>query len=231
MGRTTSKSLFYNLKSENAANFQRNNKHSGSQDAVSLEVTYNLLMSLFEYLATIVALVLGLAAANLLNKFSDAITNAQWRSTGWFFSLWCMILLICLLGYFWSFWRLYSGIELFTIWEFILGPFFSVVCLFLVSVFIPIPDKNLMELEESEYFIVRCKPFYFTLALIWFYFGVSTSLFAGEQGLLEVAFGWLMFFISASGMFLKSFQAHKLLLLGFTASYLGQEAIQLAISS
>ena len=188
-------------------------------------------MSLFEYLATIVAIVLGLAAANLLNKFSDAILNTEWKSIGWFFCLWCLILLICLLGYFWAFWRIYSGIEMLSIWEFIYNPFASVVCLFLISVFLPVPDKHTESAVMSEHFMAKCKPFYVTLALLWLHFGIAPLFVGFEQSPLEVAFAWLMIVVSTSGIFLKSFEGHKFVLVAFTSCYLGQEVIQLAISS
>ena len=81
-------------------------------------------MSIFEYLATMVAIVLGLAAANLLKAFSKTIITINWRGLGWFLSLWCTILLLVLLGFFWAFWRLYSDSTEISIWELICVPFF-----------------------------------------------------------------------------------------------------------
>ena len=188
-------------------------------------------MSIFEYLATIVAIVLGLATANLLNKFSRVIVNINWKSLGWFFSLWCLLLLICLLGYFWSFWRLYSGVEEFSIWEFILVPFVSVVCFFLISVFLPVPEDSQKSVDPSEYFLEFRKPFYVTLTILWLHFGIMPFVIEFQQNSFEIAFGWLMVIISFSGVFIRTIRSHKFLVLAFSISFLSQEAIQLGISS
>jgi len=188
-------------------------------------------MSIFEYMATIVAIVLGLAAANFLNKFSKTVIAINWRPLGWFFSQWCLILLICLLGFFWSFWRVYNGVEEISIWEFIIVPFFSVVCFFLSSVFLPTPEEGNLKTNAGADFIEARKPFFVTLTVQWSHFMIMPLLIDFNPSFLEVVFGFLMIILSFSGIFLITLRAHKLLLTAWSITFLSQEAAQFAIGA
>ena len=188
-------------------------------------------MSIFEYMATIVSIVLGLAAANFLNKFSKTVINIDWKPLGWFFSLWCLILLICLLGFFWSFWRVYNGVDEISIWEFIFVPFFSVVCFFLSSVFLPTPEKENIETNAGLDFIEARKPFFVTLTVQWTHFMIMPLLIDFKPSFLEIVFGFLMIILSLSGIFLITLRAHKLLLTAWCITFLSQEAVQFAIGT
>lgn len=182
-------------------------------------------------MATIVAIVLGLAVANFLNKFSKTIMIANWRRLGWFFSLWCLILLIVLLGFFWSFWRTYNEIDEISIWEFILIPFFVVVCFFLSSVFLPIPEDANKTEDPSEYFIESRKPFFITLALLWLNLNIAPLIIGFDQSAFEIIAGWLMVIISLCGIFTTTIRMHKVLLIAWSTTFLSQEAVQIAIGS
>ena len=182
-------------------------------------------------MATIVAIVLGLSATNLLNKFSKTIVITNWKPLGWFFSLWCLILLIVLLGYFWSFWRLYNEVNEISIWEFILVPFFLVVCFFLSSVFLPTPEGQNQQLDPGEYFIEARKPFFVTLTLLWLHQNNTPLNIDVEQSCLEIFFGWVMVILSISGVFFTTIRMHKLLLLAWSTTFLSQEAVQIAIGN
>ena len=188
-------------------------------------------MSIFEYMATIVSIVLGLAAANFLNKFSKTVITIDWKPLGWFFSLWCLILLICLLGFFWSFWRIYNGVEEISIWEFILVPFFSVVCFFLSSVFLPTPEEENLKTNAGPRFIEARKPFFVTLTVQWSHLFIVPFLIDFKLSFLELVFGFLMIILSFSGIFLITLRAHKLLLTAWCITFLSQEAVQFAIGT
>ena len=186
-------------------------------------------MSIFEYLATMVAIVLGLAVANLLKAFSKTIITINWRGLGWFLSLWCTILLLVLLGFFWAFWRLYSESSEISIWEFICVPFFLVICFFLSTEFLPVPEKSEDKIDPYKYFIEARKPFFITLFLFWAHLTTVPSFIGYEQPILEIYFGWLMVILSFSGILLTTIRAHKILVLLWSAGFLSQEALQIAI--
>ena len=186
-------------------------------------------MSLFEYMATIVAIVLGLATANLLKMFSKVIILVNWRNMGWFLSLWCLILIVVLLGYFWAFWRIYSDIIQISIWEFILIPFFTVICFFLSSEFFPAPKQPENQICLQKYFIVARKPFFITLFLLWAHLLIGARIIGFEQSAFEILFALLMIILSFSGIFLTTIRAHKILVILWSVSFLSQEAIQITI--
>ena len=73
----------------------------------------------------VVAIVLGISITNLLNKLAITLRVGNW-GTLWFRPLWCVILLICTIGYLWAFWRIYLDYTEISIWAFIFGPFFTV---------------------------------------------------------------------------------------------------------
>jgi hypothetical protein len=83
-------------------------------------------MSIFEFSSIIVAIVVGLAIANVLDKFSHTIKVTNWIKQGWFQSLLCVLVLNTMLGYFWGFWGMFYGFTEIGLLEFVLGPFISI---------------------------------------------------------------------------------------------------------
>ena len=113
-------------------------------------------MSIFEYMSMVVAIVLGISITNLLNKLAITLRVGSW-GTLWFRSLWCVILLICTIGYLWAFWRIYVDYTEISIWSFIFGPFFTVVCFFLISVLLPIPRECGTDSDAFDVFLEQKK--------------------------------------------------------------------------
>ena len=109
-------------------------------------------MSIFEYMSMVVAIVLGISITNLLNKLAITLRVGSW-GTLWFRPLWCVILLICTIGYLWAFWRIYVDYTEISIWSFIFGPFFTVVCFFLISVLLPIPRESGTDSDAFDVFL------------------------------------------------------------------------------
>ena len=80
-------------------------------------------LSIFEYMSMVVAIVLGISITNLLNKLAITLRVGNWGQL-WYRPLWCVILLVCTVGYLWAFWRIYIDYTEISIWSFIFGPFF-----------------------------------------------------------------------------------------------------------
>ena len=186
-------------------------------------------MSIFEYMSMVVAIVLGISITNLLNKLAITLRVGSW-GTLWFRSLWCVILLICTIGYLWAFWRIYVDYTEISIWSFIFGPFFTVVCFFLISVLLPIPRESGTDSDAFDVFLEQKKPFYIVLAVLWAHLDVTVVMLDFQQLPLEKLFGYLMVPISLLGCWLKTLRAHQLLAVFWSLCFLSQEAVQLAIA-
>ena len=122
-------------------------------------------MSIFEFSSIIVAIVVGLAIANVLDKFSYTIKVTNWIKQGWFQSLVCVLVLTMMLGYFWGFWNMFYGITEIGLLEFVLGPFISITSLYLISVFLPVPRLNENSTDIDDYFMEGRKPFYIVMTI------------------------------------------------------------------
>ena len=185
-------------------------------------------MTIFEYMSMVVAIVLGLSMTHLLNKLATTIRVGQWRRL-WFRSLWCVILLVCTIGYLWAFWRIYGSYTEISIWSFIAGPFFTVVCFFLVSILLPIPLPTEGNPEAIEHFMSSRKPFFVALAVLWLHLSLTATVIGFEQSPLEMFFGWMMVPISMLGFWLNNVRAHQVLVVLWSLGFLSQELLQLAI--
>ena len=115
-----------------------------------------------------------------------------------------MILLICTIGYLWAFWRIYIDYTEISIWSFVFGPFFTVVCFFLISVLLPIPRESETDSDAFDVFLGQKKPFYIVLAVLWAHLGMTVVMLDFEQLPLEKLFGYLMVPISLLGCWLKT---------------------------
>ena len=176
----------------------------------------------------VVAIVLGISITNLLNKLAITLRVGNWSQL-WFRPLWCVILLVCSVGYLWAFWRIYADYTEISIWSFILGPFFTVVCFFLISVLLPISSETKAGPDSLTFFLEQNKPFYILLAVFWIHLDFTVVMLDFEQLPLEKMFGYLMVPISLLGCWFKTLRAHQLLAVFWSLCFLSQEAVQLAI--
>ena len=103
-------------------------------------------MSIFEFSSIIVAIVVGLAIANVLDKFSHTIKVTHWIRQGWFQSMLCILVLIMMLGYFWGFWGMFYDITEIGLLEFMLGPFISVVLHVFLNLIMKLLQNNFLSL-------------------------------------------------------------------------------------
>ena len=59
---------------------------------------------------------------------------------------------------------------------------------------------------------------------------ISAAIIGFEQSTFEILFGSLMVVLSFSGIFLTTIRVHKILVVLWSAGFLSQEAVQIAIS-
>ena len=190
-------------------------------------------MSIFEYTTSIVAIVLGLSIANLLRKFSDLILAEHKFSRKFIPLMWCCVLVLMVLGYFWAFWHIFSNSENMSIWGFALIPFLHCALLFLTTEFLPI-SKNV----EKDPTVVLCnerRPFFFTLGLLIVSF-TSTSFIGSSFGIehsqpvVEIVLGITMVVATILGFRYSTQVSQLIVALLFSFLFVAQELTQGAIS-
>ena len=176
----------------------------------------------------VVAIVLGISITNLLNKLASTLRVGNWGQL-WFRPLWCVILLICMMGYLWAFWGIYSGYTEISIWSFIAGPLFTVVCFFLISVLLPIPSDEKERADCLSYFLDERKPFFILLAVLWSHLNLTILVLGLDVVSFESLLGYMLIMLSLLGCWLRTAKGHQMLVVVWSLCFLSQEALQLAI--
>ena len=171
-------------------------------------------MSIFEFSSIIVAIVVGLAIANVLDKFSYTIKVTNWIKQGWFQSLLCVLVLNMMIGYFWGYWGMFYGITEIGLLEFMLGPFISTTSLYLISVFLPVPRLNENSTDIDDYFMKGRKPF-FILITIFIVQSQFTALYYPHIAPSLLVLLTLPFLFI--GVLLKTFRTQKIIITGAAA--------------
>ena len=90
-------------------------------------------MSLFEYIAILVSLVLGLSISNTLTKVSLLLQFGQDLAKSWHVLVWSLLVLFSAVGYFFGFWTMYNDRTDISIFEFTIAPFFTAILFYLLS--------------------------------------------------------------------------------------------------
>ena len=167
-------------------------------------------MSIFEFSSIIVAIVVGLAIANVLDKFSSTLKVANWSNQGWFQSLLCILVLTMMLGYFWGFWGMFYEITQIGLLEFMLGPFISITSLYLISVFLPVPQLKEDPTDIDDYYLEGRKPFFIIMAIFLVQSQLTASYYPDTTPeLLVLLFIPLMLL----GVQLKTIRGHKIVVI------------------
>ena len=190
-------------------------------------------MSLFEYIAILVSLVLGLAISNTLIKISFLLQFSRHLSQSWHVLMWSLLVLFSSVAYFFSFWTMYSSTTDISIAEFTLAPFFTVILFFLLSRFLPINDFEDSEILLEDYFLKYKNAFFICFSLLWLQMftvghliilprlGIEFSLLQKSQYLLPL--------ILAAGIKLNNTEQHKKLVGLYAFIYVFQELIATSI--
>ena len=190
-------------------------------------------MSLFEYIAILVSLVLGLAISNTLIKISFLLQFSRHLSQSWHVLMWSLLVLFSSVAYFFLFWTMYSSTTDISIAEFTLAPFFTVILFFLLSRFLPINDLENSEILLEDYFLKYKNAFFLCFTLLWLQMftvvhliilprlGLEFSLLQKSQYLLPL--------ILAAGIKLNNTEQHKKLVVLYAIIYVFQEFIATSI--
>ena len=190
-------------------------------------------MSLFEYIAILVSLVLGLAISNTLIKISLLLQFSRHLSQSWHVLMWSLLVLFSSVAYFFLFWTMYSSTTDISIAEFTLAPFFTVILFFLLSRFLPINDLQNSEILLEDYFLKYKNAFFLCFTLLWLQMftvvhliilprlGLEFSLLQKSQYLLPL--------ILAAGIKLNNTEQHKKLVVLYAIIYVFQEFIATSI--
>ncbi len=190
-------------------------------------------MSLFEYIAILVSLVLGLAISNTLIKISFLLQFSRHLSQSWHVLMWSLLVLFSSVAYFFLFWTMYSSTTDISIAEFTLAPFSTVILFFLLSRFLPINDLENSEILLEEYFLKYKNAFFLCFSLLWLQMftvvhliilprlGLEFSLLQKSQYLLPL--------ILAAGIKLNNTEQHKKLVVLYAIIYVFQEFIATSI--
>ena len=190
-------------------------------------------MSLFEYIAILVSLVLGLAISNTLIKISLLLQFSRHLSQSWHVLMWSLLVLFSSVAYFFLFWTMYSSTTDISIAEFTLAPFFTVILFFLLSRFLPINDLQNSEILLEDYFLKYKNAFFLCFTLLWLQMftvvhliilprlGLEFSLLQKSQYLLPL--------ILAEGIKLNNTEQHKKLVVLYAIIYVFQEFIATSI--
>ena len=190
-------------------------------------------MSLFEYIAILISLVLGLAISNTLIKISFLLQFSRHLSQSWHVLMWSLLVLFSSVAYFFLFWTMYSSTTDISIAEFTLAPFFTVILFFLLSRFLPINDLENSEILLEEYFLKYKNAFFLCFSLLWLQMftvvhliilprlGLEFSLLQKSQYLLPL--------ILAAGIKLNNTEQHKKLVVLYAIIYVFQEFIATSI--
>ena len=171
-------------------------------------------MSIFEFSSIIVAIVVGLAIANVLDKFSSTLKVANWSNQGWFQSLLCFLVLTMMLGYFWGFWNMFYGITEIGLFEFVLGPFVSITSLYLISVFLPVPRLDQNPNDIDDFFMEGRQPFYILMAVFILQSQLTALYYPHTAPAILVLTTIPLMFL---GIRLKTIRSQKIALTGATA--------------
>jgi hypothetical protein len=171
-------------------------------------------MSIFEFSSIIVAIVVGLAIANVLDKFSHTIKVTNWIKQGWFQSLACVLVLNMMLGYFWGFWGMFYGLTEIGLLEFVLGPFISITSLYLISIFLPVPRLNENSTDIDDYFMEGRKPFYIAMTIFIVQSQFTAFYYPHTTSELFVLFTLPLMLL---GVLLKTIRGQKIAITGAAA--------------
>ena len=189
-------------------------------------------MSLFEYIAILVSLVLGLAVSNTLTKVSLMVQFDEAFRNSWHVLAWGLLVLFTAVGYFFGFWRMYSDRSDISILEFTLAPFLSVILFFLVSRFLPVSSAENLQMAREEYFLTYKNVFFFCFIFLWLQLLISINILKNNLGieatLLERS-QYILPILLIFGIFLKTTKQQQILVSLYAAVYVIQEFISTSI--
>ena len=187
-------------------------------------------MGIFEYAASILSIVLGLAVAHLLGGVAWIIRAPKTGSIFWVFSSWCFVMLLVIIGWWWSIWTMFRGLEELSFWDFL--PPFVVSTLLYVASRILVPDLTTTSSDVRAHFFEINTPFFACLALVFVFASAIVVVDSGPRALVswEGLLSALLTLLALGGAATRRPQVHAALVPIWTVLYLWQQAIQPSLS-
>ena len=190
-------------------------------------------MSEFEYVIGIHTIVLGLATASLLSTLADTVKYRKTIRPFWVHTLWCVMLQLTLLGWWYALWRELSEVTTFSYASFLVV--FSVsVAFYLMASFLSIDISGDKSIDLEAYFSQIRVPVFLSMGCAY---GVVLSLVflewdkASSTGslLLDIVNYTVIAMTPLAGLFLTSRRAQQSVVVVYSIAYLVVEFNQLGI--
>ena len=187
-------------------------------------------MSLFEYIAILVSLVLGLSISNTLTKVSLLLQFGQNLAKSWHVLVWSLLVLFSAVGYFFGFWTLYSGRTDISILEFTIAPFFTAILFYLLSNFLPVNITEKSSTSISDYFLKYKNAFFLCFTLMWLQLLLTVNALGltTQFSLLQQS-QYVLPLILIAGVKIENTPLHKKLAGFYAIIYVFQELIATSI--
>ena len=187
-------------------------------------------MNLFEYIAILVSLVLGLSISNTLTKVSLLLQFGQNLAKSWHVLVWSLLVLFSAVGYFFGFWTMYSDRKDISILEFTIAPFFTAILLYLLSNFLPVNITEKSSNSISDYFLKYKNAFFLCFTLMWLQLllAVNALGLTTQFSLLQQS-QYVLPLILIAGVKLDNTPHHKKLAGFYAIIYVFQELIATSI--
>ncbi len=193
-------------------------------------------MTEFEYIVGFHTIVLGLATAKLLTSLSDTLKHRETISSFWVHSLWCVIVQLHVIGFWYAIWRLQSGSTEFSYATF-LG-FFSVsVAFYLMSSFLSfdVGDDRNIDLEE-HFNRVRVPIFPSLVYVVAFFVVLEVTGDSVVNDAATTGSAWLNLLMGLGlptlillGLIFKAKRAQQVIVVLYAVGYLATEFNQAAV--
>ena len=189
-------------------------------------------MSEFEYIIGFHTIVLGLATANLLTTLADTAKHRETIRPFWVHTLWCVILQLTIIGWWYALWRDLSDVTEFSYVSFLIV--FSVsIAFYLMSSFLSINISGTKTVDlEAHFFQVRT-PAFISMAYAFGVLLIRVNLVGDTGGtgnpVLDLINNTIPLLAPLAALVLTSRLAQKIIVVVYSVSYLIVEVNQLAV--
>lgn len=189
-------------------------------------------MSEFEYIIGIHTIVLGLATANLLTTIADTAKHRKTIRPFWVHTLWCVILQLTIIGWWYALWRDLSGVSVFSYANFLVV--FSVsVAFYLMASFLSINISNDRTVDlEAYFFQIRIPAFLslaYAFAVLLFRVNLVGDSSSTGNSVLDFVNYTVLIMTPLAGLVLTSRLGQRIVVVVYSVAYLAVEFNQLGV--
>ena len=184
-------------------------------------------LSILEYAASILSIVLGLGVAQLLGGVAWVIRHPLGGFWVWLLGGWCLTMLLVIIGWWWGIWLLFQNLEALSFWSFL--PAFGVSTLLFVSSRLLVPDMATLDHGVRSHFPEVTRPFFLCIAGVFMLGPVAVPIQGGATEYLLSIEGILTIVLGSTALaaaFVRKPTYHAFILAFWTLAYLAQQALQ-----